>query len=449
MTETRVLNLDRKVVKVLPTLDSHDRLKSRGRGSVSLPALPPMSSPAKLSFTNRLHESIIERAKKKTETRSRSVMKKLEAKDDSDDSEIDTQLENCGGDDEEKQQVRQLGSQEYEMALCGPEGMRKFRDVYMRRKRIEEEFGMQRQKNVPAVYAYLSKMEKMKMTPRAFGLVKASGPRAEINMRDFAMGDKYAAAFSAAMCKLTQIESVDLANNRLSNKGATELLESAPRQLKRVDLSTNNISLPTYKAISALILDPGRGLREIVLDNNRAGDAGASVLAKALDSTYTVSFLSLSKNEITDQGAKALADMLTYNVSLSVLFLHWNNIKGKGAVALAEVLADNDKLMVFDSSFNSFGTAENNSSAKAWAKLFSINKTLVHVDLSHNGFKAADCRIIGTLGDPNRDFRRGFEGEPLGIGSAHVRKRGKCRRAGLSRPQDREEPGIVARFHPN
>ncbi len=89
--------------------------------------------------------------------------------------------------------------------------------------------------------------------------------------------------------------------------------------------------------------------------------------------------------------------MLVYNVTLSVLFLHWNNIKGKGATYLAQALLDNDKLLVFDSSFNSFGASENNESAHAWARLFAGNKTLLHLDLSHNGFKAADCKILGIL----------------------------------------------------
>ena len=96
-------------------------------------------------------------------------------------------------------------------------------------------------------------------------------------------------------------------------------------------------------------------------------------------------------------GAKHLADMLTYNTSLSVLFLHWNNIKGKGSVALAEALTDNDKLLVFDSSFNSFGLSENNASAHAWSRLFSTNKTLIHIDLSHNNFKVPDCKILGKM----------------------------------------------------
>jgi len=86
--------------------------------------------------------------------------------------------------------------------------------------------------------------------------------------------------------------------------------------------------------------------------------------------------------------------MLRYNSSLNVLFLHWNIIKGKGSIDLANALSDNDKLLVFDSSFNSFGSCLNNESSKAWRKCFSNNKALIHIDLSHNSFKQADCEIL-------------------------------------------------------
>ncbi len=82
-------------------------------------------------------------------------------------------------------------------------------------------------------------------------------------------------------------------------------------------------------------------------------------------------------------------------MTLVVLFLHWNYIRGKGASYLADAIGENETLMVFDGSFNSFGAAENNVSAKSWRDMFMINRALVHLDLSHNGFKFADCKILG------------------------------------------------------
>jgi len=295
--------------------------------------------------------------------------------------------------DDEKKAVQELEAEDFEMALCGPKGLQKFHEMYKQNKRIEEVRNLHGKKS-PAAHAYFNKMKQLRVTPKCIGLVKSNGPKNEINMRNYAIGDQYASAFSAAFNRLTLIDSIDLANNRLSNKGAITLIENAPFQLKHLDLSGNNLSIPTYQAIANLLSQPNRSLRELVLDNNHGGDQGAAILSQALDSNNTLSYLSLSKNEITDMGAKSISDMLVYNVSLSVLFLHWNSIRGKGAVYLADSITDNDKLLIFDSSFNSFGISEKNESAHAWSRLFSTNKTLIHLDLSHNGFKSDDCKIL-------------------------------------------------------
>jgi hypothetical protein len=91
----------------------------------------------------------------------------------------------------------------------------------------------------------------------------------------------------------------------------------------------------------------------------------------------------------------ALAKLLQNNQTLAVLCIHWNYIRGKGSMELANALATNDTLQVFDASFNSFGSCEDNISSKAWRNLFLTNKKLLHLDLSHNAFKVTDCKILG------------------------------------------------------
>lgn len=193
---------------------------------------------------------------------------------------------------EDKDNIKYLEGEEYEMALLGPDGLKKFRDLYRKRRRMDE-FRLQDKKNPTAAHAYLSKMENMKMIPRTLGLVKQTGSKGEINLGNYAIGDKCADAFSAAMSRLTQIESIDLSKNSLSDKGAIGLIENSPMQLKKLNLSCNRISIPTYKVLGNLLRQSGRSLREIVLDSNKAGDSGAALIAQALDSNYTVAFLSL------------------------------------------------------------------------------------------------------------------------------------------------------------
>lgn len=108
--------------------------------------------------------------------------------------------------------------------------------------------------------------------------------------------------------------------------------------------------------------------------------------------------------------------------------MHWNKIKGKGSCELASALKGNSHLLIFDASFNSFGSGQlqkkpiiirskvklnidkmsklqkfgvvpdetryiyNKSkdneeftmSASNWAKAIFENKSLVHIDFSFN-----------------------------------------------------------------
>ena len=131
------------------------------------------------------------------------------------------------------------------------------------------------------------------MIPKALGLVKPTGSKSEINISNFSIGDNYASAFSGAVNKLTLIDSIDLSNNRLSNRGAISLLENTPTQLKRINLASNKITFPAYTAISKLLSEGGRNIKELILDNNKAGDSGAIEIAKALESNYSVVYLSI------------------------------------------------------------------------------------------------------------------------------------------------------------
>ncbi len=124
-----------------------------------------------------------------------------------------------------------------------------------------------------------------------------------------------------------------------------------------------------------------------------------------------------------------MAEVLRLNTKLLVLFIRWNSIKAKGASYLAKVLSSNENLQILDASFNSFGTQAVNmpvnntlSMVKVDAtqaelleetkmvnkmlnfskvnigqemqNMFKENKVLIHVDLSHNNLKSADCELI-------------------------------------------------------
>ena len=112
--------------------------------------------------------------------------------------------------------------------------------------------------------------------------------------------------------------------------------------------------------------------------------------------------LNLNKNKITDLGALYLARMLKLNDGLLFFYIAWNNIQKRGATAIARKLSTNERLQIFDFSFNNFGSKTRflpgqsieTNYAEAFADLFAANKTLLHVDLSHNNIGSDDCAKI-------------------------------------------------------
>lgn len=103
-----------------------------------------------------------------------------------------------------------------------------------------------------------------------------------------------------------------------------------------------------------------------------------------------------SNNKIGDKGAKRMANMLEQNNNLKVLTFHWNKITGKGGIYIAKALTNNKYLLVLDGSYNSLGSSSDNASSKAFSQLFKNNDFLLHLDLSHNGFKEIDCQILSN-----------------------------------------------------
>lgn len=54
-------------------------------------------------------------------------------------------------------------------------------------------------------------------------------------------------------------------------------------------------------------------IQSLNLENNKLGNKGVSVLARALQENKSLVNLNLSRNEITDDGATAIAAMLKIN----------------------------------------------------------------------------------------------------------------------------------------
>ena len=122
-------------------------------------------------------------------------------------------------------------------------------------------------------------------------------------------------------------------------------------------------------------------LTELDLCVNGIGDSGAAALAKAVEINSTLTELDLSHNGIGDSGAAALAKAVGINSTLTHLHLSGNGIGDSGAAALAKAVGINSTLTHLHLSGNGIG----DSGAAALAKAVGINSTLTELHLSDNG----------------------------------------------------------------
>ena len=87
-----------------------------------------------------------------------------------------------------------------------------------------------------------------------------------------------------------------------------------------------------------------------------------------------------------------IIDMLNRTSTLEELYLGMNRIQ-VSSDQLLNALANNSTLKVFDYSFNKLGDGKL-TCANAISNCFRKNKTLLHVDLSENGFNKEEATII-------------------------------------------------------
>lgn len=133
-------------------------------------------------------------------------------------------------------------------------------------------------------------------------------------------------------------------------------------------------------------------LRTVDLGFNRISDKGAALLAKALEHNASLESLYLSGNDIGPAGAKALATALTKNSTLRSLHLSGNNIGEDGAAALADGLKANTGLRSLYVGTNGIGS---NGMARL-ADALRVNKVLEELTLGQNRIGSDGLRHLAA-----------------------------------------------------
>ena len=191
-------------------------------------------------------------------------------------------------------------------------------------------------------------------------MVSMRGNNESLNIKQFMIGDKYAEALGSGL-KLSVVNKLNLAQNRLHPSGGLKVLQGLNFGVRELDLSNNRLgeTQACIEHLATIIKDRRYHIEKLILDSNKLGDAHVQVLAEALmiSSYKPLKVLSLGENQIGDVGIEAIAEMLDVNsTGLKELRLLWNNITSKGGNKLADSLKSNSQLRVLDLSWNALGS---------------------------------------------------------------------------------------------
>jgi|MDSY01.1.fsa_nt_gb hypothetical protein len=203
----------------------------------------------------------------------------------------------------------------------------------------------------------------------------------------------------AKSVSMMAVREVNIADNRANDETMCTLLhelnDHEQPALQNLVLSRNTLGRRSVPELAEL-LSVAPSLKSIELEGNQINDSALRQISSSLTvRTCAVTSLVLCRNKIGDVGAIAFAENLSYMRTLESLDLSWNQIGWRGGKAIAEAL-ETCRLKTLDVSWNAFGSSTDTerSCAKMLSTALGNNTRLVHADIGHNNFTAADCALI-------------------------------------------------------
>ena len=194
-----------------------------------------------------------------------------------------------------------------------------------------------------------------------------------------------AAALGQLLSAPLYLEEVMLERNGLGPEDATHFAKSlmAPTCPARLRLGGNQLGPDGAAALAASLSAVGSGVRELDLQRNAIGDAGATAMADALRSDPPLHSLNLDENGIGAAGGAALLG-LRGNSQLLRLSLRGNSLGEAGVLAGTSEEGAGDALAL--ASLDLDGNGLGDAGTKSLAQLMqSPSSALMQLGLTRNG----------------------------------------------------------------
>ena len=150
-----------------------------------------------------------------------------------------------------------------------------------------------------------------------------------------------AEAIAKSLRKKCQLTSLNLADQRIKDKGARSLFSSLPLSIMRtLNLKDNKLTDRCCAVIrDVLVYEKHLNLHKLVLSQNNISCDGASDIAYAMCFNKTLKILDLSKNDIDDRGIGELISCLQFNQVVSLISTIYNKSKDERVDRICEMRA--------------------------------------------------------------------------------------------------------------
>ncbi|KRX05204.1 hypothetical protein PPERSA_06838 [Pseudocohnilembus persalinus] len=245
--------------------------------------------------------------------------------------------------------------------------------------------------------------QSMLITPSKIGLLKRYGEDDILDIKNMRYGDKYAKMLSEGLKgndRIKDIHHYNLSGNKISQKGADNLLPLISQNAEIIDISNNCIGNLGIDHLSNGLKSRECRVQYLNIENNLIGDKGIQNLLIALESNSSLKYLNLSKNYISDKCGQNLSSFINSAPSLNELYLHWNLLTGNSGIKIFQSLLENDYIKILDLSCNSLGMKANCS--QQIAEFLDKNQSMVHLDLSINKFDLEQSKNIANGLEKNK-----------------------------------------------
>jgi hypothetical protein len=244
------------------------------------------------------------------------------------------------------------------------------------------------------ISSYLSKLNERNLVPIPMGLIKKHGACENLDTSNFSMGDHYAEAMAEGF-KSLKVRKVNLKNNGLSDSSTCKIVANLdPKYCTELNIAENHIGIRTIEAICKICASQISRLQTLNLESNGLCDKHITVLCSSLLACDRLRELFLSRNKISEEGAISLASYVYSTLRLEKLDLSWNCIRGLGGQKIFKGIEGNESIQVLDLSWNSLASPKEESCVQIMAETLQLNKSLVHLDISHNMLESSDCLLL-------------------------------------------------------